>query len=389
MPKRVEALVKPELLRWARRSAHLDLETSATKAGVSPETLESWESGFRRPSVAQLRNLGKAYGRPLAIFYLPEPPTDFDALRDFRRIMGPDAVVFSHQLATQMRDAQSRQEFLLDLYEDLEEDAPQFTLAAEMQEDPERVASRIRTYLHITSEVQTKWRSDRSTMNGWRNALEVAGIPVFQMTDVEQREASGFSIHSESMPIVVVNVRDVPYRRTFTMLHELAHLALRQGGLCDLQETPRRNASEDPEVFCNAVAGAALVPESELLEDSLLHEHPPGSTWSDEDIGRLSRTFGCSREVVVRRLLALNRVTNEFYQAKRRQYQLDYFPARPGDSKGGQDPARKVVSNLGSLYVRTALNAYHQEAIHAGDLAELLGMRLKHLNRIEGMVAAV
>jgi Zn-dependent peptidase ImmA (M78 family) len=59
--------------------------------------------------------------------------------------------------------------------------------------------------------------------------------------------------------VVALNTRDAPQARTFTLLHELAHIALRTGeALCDLTEqTP---ADARVEVFCNHVAGAALQP---------------------------------------------------------------------------------------------------------------------------------
>ena len=70
MAGRVEALVKPALLIWARQKTGLDLHEAAKKAAIRPERLQSWEAGETRPTVNQLRKLGQVYKRPLAIFYL-------------------------------------------------------------------------------------------------------------------------------------------------------------------------------------------------------------------------------------------------------------------------------------------------------------------------------
>ena len=51
-------------------------------------TLEEWESGRDVPSLAELRKLEEAYKRPLAVFFLTEPPLKFDAQREFRRLAG-------------------------------------------------------------------------------------------------------------------------------------------------------------------------------------------------------------------------------------------------------------------------------------------------------------
>ena len=77
MSIRVEALITPALLRWGRETAGYDVETASAKASVKPEALESWESGQARPSIPQLRKLAKLYKRPIAVFYLPEPPQGF------------------------------------------------------------------------------------------------------------------------------------------------------------------------------------------------------------------------------------------------------------------------------------------------------------------------
>ena len=48
---RIPALVEPELLRWARRSAGFQLGEAAHKIQVKPERLESWERNEAKPTV--------------------------------------------------------------------------------------------------------------------------------------------------------------------------------------------------------------------------------------------------------------------------------------------------------------------------------------------------
>ena len=384
MAKSVEALVKPELLRWGRRSAGLDIAAAARKAQVTMEAIEAWESGTTRPTVAQLRTLGKAYRRPIAVFYLPEPPTDFTALHDFRRSTGAASPVTSAQLILAMRLAQSRRELLEELYEDLDLARPAFTLSATLDDEPETVAKRIRQYLGVTRANQEAHSPGRESMNWWRSVIEAKEILVFQMEDVPPGEARGFSIYSDALPAIVMNVKDAYNGRIFTMLHELCHLALRQAGICDLREH-ESVVAEDIEVFCNAVAGATLVPQDDFLRHHLVSTHHRVLNWNDEDIESLARTFRCSREVIVRRLLTLERVTREFYEAKRNNYIEEHSALNQNGKGGPQNQARKIVSTLGELYVRTVLNAFHDETIHAGDVAELFGTRLKHLNKIQAM----
>jgi transcriptional regulator with XRE-family HTH domain len=81
MSSKVTAIVKPELLVWARQSAGLSLEEAARKGQLSFDRLNACERGESKLTIAQLRKLAQVYKRPLAVFYLSRPPT-FDALRD-------------------------------------------------------------------------------------------------------------------------------------------------------------------------------------------------------------------------------------------------------------------------------------------------------------------
>src|SRR5207245_2086104 len=69
MSDRIESIVNPELLAWARRSAGLSVADAARKIHVSEARVEEWERGVRKPTVTQLGNLADAYRRPLRVFF--------------------------------------------------------------------------------------------------------------------------------------------------------------------------------------------------------------------------------------------------------------------------------------------------------------------------------
>src|SRR5271165_3374648 len=100
---RTEANPTPSVLVWARESAGLSVELAAKKAGVNADRLSAWESGHQRPSFAQLRKLATAYKRPLAIFYLAEPPLRFHPMHDFRRFGEGGEIGQSPELTLEIR----------------------------------------------------------------------------------------------------------------------------------------------------------------------------------------------------------------------------------------------------------------------------------------------
>ena len=384
MSTRVEALITPVLLRWGRKTAGYDVDTASAKAGVKPEALASWESGQARPSIPQLRKLAKLYKRPIAVFYLPEPPRDFQVPKDYRRPAGVGAGSPSPALLFQLREAQYRRDLFLELYQQTEGDLPPMTLSADLNDDPETVAQRIRSYLDVPLEAQKDWAPRYDTMNRWRSAFGRAGVLVFQMQGVPWKEARGFSVFSDALPLAVVNVKDAPNGRIFTMFHELAHIALRRAGICDLRESGDRAPElNDVEVYCNAVAGAVLVPREPLLKDELVRAYPEGHEWRDGDLRYLARKFHCSTEVVTRRLLACDKITHDFYLWRRAQFTSDPEAGVRRQSSGPVPPARQAISKFGHLFVRVALSNYYQDNITGSDLSDLLELRMKHLPKLE------
>jgi Zn-dependent peptidase ImmA (M78 family)/DNA-binding XRE family transcriptional regulator len=382
---RTHAIVKPELLRWARESSGLALETAAKKAGVKREKLEQWEQGPLMPTLRQLRMLANVYKRPLAVFYLPEPPRTFDAMHDFRRLPGEPTGQKTPELQLEIRRSIQRREVALDLYEAAEGTQPiAFTATGSVSDNPEGLGLRVRELLGIDHEQQIAWQNDYQAFNYWRLSLERLGVLVFQASNVDLNEMRGFSISETYLPTVVVNIKDPPRGRIFTMVHEFVHLMLRKGGVCDLDEG-HRSRSEDQavEVFCNHVAGAALVPRDDLLRDTAVARTTDLEGWSDEQIRGLAQRYRVSRETILRRLLILGKTTERFYSHKREELQLEYETMATSQAAGFAPPHLRALSNAGPFFARLVVDSYNREQITSSDVSDYLEIRIKHLPKIE------
>lgn len=383
MHERVKAIVKPEILVWARESAGMDLPEAASKLRVKVEKLEAWERGEDSPTVNQLRKLGNAYNRPLAVFYLPAPPRDFQAMQDYRRLPGHGGRTDSPKLRAEIRAVRARRDIALELYAEMNEEPPHFQAKARLSQDPDRLASSIRGLLGVHYEEQVAWKSGYAALSEWRGAIENAGALVFQVSGVEVAEMRGFSMHETPLPVVVVNPKDTPTGRIFSMLHEFVHVMLHQTGLCDMQEEGTRSSeNQRVETFCNRVAGAVVVPRDRLLQELEVVEQGPETEWRDDRIASLARRYGVSREVVLRRLLICGRTTQRFYRFKRQEYARQYRGSTPG-----QVPQfRRVLASTGPTFARLVLNSYYQERISVSSVSEYLNVKVKHLGRIEHAV---
>jgi Zn-dependent peptidase ImmA (M78 family)/DNA-binding XRE family transcriptional regulator len=385
-----KARINADMLVWARESADYSREDAAKKLRLNPDVLAAWERGEDAPSIPRLRRLSELYKRPLAAFYLAQRPTDFQVVRDFRMRQGAVAQQGDPRLTLEIRRAQQRREVATELMEDIGEEASTFTMQADLTDNPETVGARLREYLGVMLDEQATWRDPRSALNAWRKRAESRGVLVFQFTSVPTDVSSGFSIAEPVLPVIAYNRRDAVNGRTFTLLHEAAHLALRVSGICDHHEPSQQ---ERVEVFCNAVAAAALVPADALLAHRMVAGQARGNLdWTDEQIEELAQHFSCSREAIVRRLLTLGRTYKQFYELKRKQY----ADARAADElQKRKQPKKKMkrnvpsetVANLGAPLITWAFSSYHQRRLTLNELSDVLGVRTQHLDSIERRIA--
>ena len=392
MTKRIKATINPKVLTWARESAGFDLAAAAAKVDVDEEKLVAWEAGDDQPSIPQLRKLAEAYKRPLAVLYLPEPPTTaFQAMHDFRRLPELGLRRFSPELTLEIRLAQQRRELALELFQDADEMPPAFTLETTLGTDPEKAALAIREALGVDYKLQSHWRDPRVAFLAWRSRIEGLGVLIFQASRIESDEASGFASWADVLPFMVINRKDAYARRTFSMFHELAHLMLRQSGVSDLDlEGPRAADDEKIEVFCNQVAAAALMPRDLFLAENLVAAKGVGRhEWDDNTVHTLSLTYGVSREAIVRRLLTLGRTTEAFYGRKRAQYAVEFQQQRERDREKNEgkpiprNMPRETVADYGKPFVRRVIENYHADRISLSDVSGYLGVKVRHVPGIE------
>ena len=387
--KPVRALVKPEILIWARESAGYSLDEVADSSALAK--VPQWESGELKPTINQLRTLAKKYKRPLAAFYLQEVPADFQVIRDFRRLRGGVLQRMSPQLYLQIRAAQERREIAIDLLQKIGETVPELPISATLDDDPETAGASVRRHLRITDAEQRSWRDTREAFDGWRSLIEESGVLVFQMDKVDTNEASGFALSEIRLPAIAVNRADTLSRRTFSLLHEFAHLLLAKSGVSEFYiDVARPPETQLVEIWCNAVAAATLLPRETFENEDVVRSQEPGNSfWTEEDIDDLASTFSTSKVSIVRRLLTLDLTDQAFYRAKETEYANNYAAylerkkAENADKKlGRRNMPNEAFSILGRNFVRAVLAPYHSDRITLRDVSEYLNLKTKHIPKV-------
>lgn len=392
MAKRVDALVTPEMLEWARRRAYFNMGGAAKRLGVTVDRLESFESGEKKPTILQAVKMAKLYRVPLSAFYLDAPPTDSSVvMTDFRRL--PErSEGQSPALAKEIDIALARQQIVIDLSDDPQEGRFPLNEAILLSDPQDAVVRMIREALRVTWAEQKSWRTRYDALNNWRLRIESFNVLVFHTNhlgdSVPLEEMRGFSIGAERFPVIVLNSADSVYGRVFTLLHELTHLMLGRWGICDTsQYLSPATTTQQVEVFCNSIAGSVLVPGSILLAHDVVSSHGESPIWTEHEIDTLSHDFSTSNEVIVRRLLTLGLTSDKFYEQRRQEYQERFLESRrSGNSEDGSRNVppyyRMVLRRNGKPYTRRVLDAYNSNQITLSSALGYLDIKVKHLDRV-------
>jgi Zn-dependent peptidase ImmA (M78 family) len=224
---------------------------------------------------------------------------------------------------------------------------------------------------------QYKWTDEYAALNSWISAVENLGVLVFQTGgivtySVSPSEARGFSIARRPYPVIVVNGKDSVRARAFTLIHELAHLLLADGGVCDLHDS-------GVEAFCNSVAAHVLVPHK-----SLLQELPKLSqvTWTEQDLGTLADRFMVSREVMLIRLVAVGRASQEQYK----RWKIKSSKVKKEKFLGRLTSPQRAIKRYGRLLPRLAFEARDRGLLATSELADILGIKIEYLPKVENAV---
>ncbi len=236
MSKSTEFRVKinPALLLWARQTMGISRAGAAKNTHLEERYLERAERGQQALLYEELGRLAKIYRRPYTFFMLSEPPAEKPFPTDFRSVgsKGPESL--GEKVILAIRKARRLAISAVELREAMGSPVPKFLLRAELSESADTIAQRVRAQLPLDF-LYEKSSAD-SRFERAATLLEDMGILVFRL-NIGQDDVRGFSLTDEAMPVVVVKKSDDVQARLFTLFHELGHILLRQGGVCDLSDS--------------------------------------------------------------------------------------------------------------------------------------------------------
>ena len=291
--------LNPDLLRWARERAGLEVEDLA---GRFPK-LELWEAGELQPTLKQLEGFAKATHAPIGYLFLQKPPIEEVPIPDFRT---PGNVHIGHpspDLLDMVHVCLQRQEWYRGFARLNREEPYDFVGSASTSDDVVEAAASIRATLALDVEERRHLPTWTEALRQFIELAEEAGVLVMcsgvvlsnNRRPLDPAEFRGFALSDDLAPLVFINGADTKAAQMFTLAHELAHIWLGQSAVSDT----RAASFPDHEVerWCNQVAAELLVPL-----DALRAVEDVDTSEALAEMNGLARYFKVSTLVILRRI---------------------------------------------------------------------------------------
>lgn len=374
--------VQPSLLRWARESANMSIGDVASMLKKSADVISAWERGEDSPSYSQLEKLAyEIYKRPIALFFLPSPPTEPRPNTEFRSLPEHDLVTLHRSTVFLIRKARAFQYALDELFagHSPAERPIWRNLELSLSRPIPVQAARIREFLGISLEQQANWKDDDDALKQWRQKVEQYGVFVFKNT-FKQKEISGFCLKHDEFPLVMVNNSTTKTRQIFSLLHEFVHILLKQSAIttfdeAKIEELPLQERKV--ERFCNAVAAEVLVPVSDFRKQATQWKEDPERA-SDEQYAALASRYHVARAVILRRFLDEKRVSQHFYETKSKKWDAQ----KKDQGAGGNYYATQGVY-YSERFLKEVYGRYSRRLLSKEEAAELIGIPPKNFSGLE------
>jgi Zn-dependent peptidase ImmA (M78 family) len=375
--KSIKVDVNPEVFKWLRVSAGWSIEEVSRRIKTTPEIVKAFESGKKKPTLRQLKELSQAFRRPLAAFLLPEPRKEKPKPKDYRFIPNRKNV-FDKKTILVLRKARSLQEIGKELSKNIDYETKAKIERVNLSDNPETIAKKYRKIFELTEEKQRKFKTPYEFFNYLRDILENMNILVFQFS-MPVEDARGFVLSDESPAVIVVSTKDSIEARLFSLMHEFAHILLGESVIDfpDISISYRNKI----EKWCSEFASSFLLPKEEA---KILFETNREKLTDRKTLNSLSRKYKVSKAMLLFNMMKLNYITQTDYKNIINRYKPKPEEIKKkGEKTGGGIPAdKKCISEIGTKFVSLVANNYDKGYITYTDALNYLSIKSKNFDKV-------
>ena len=370
----IYALINKDTLVHICTSKKVSCQYLSQRGKFKEERLRRWmdSADSLLPTIKQAKTIATCLHIPFAGLYMnPKdiPLQRIPSLKNMRTLWGSNTEDDS-ALNIAVVDLLMERDFLIAANQELNIPTISFSVQSPKTNSPESWAISLRQQFNLDLEIQYKCTSSRQFYLYLRSKIEEKGIFVHCFTDVPLEEARGISIVDTSIPIIGINDSDRPPAKSFSIIHELVHILKRESSLC------------------NEMISKTL---SIILQNINLT-----APYSKDDIAAIAKHFSVSREVIIRRLLETERISEIEYQTyseelrkeleKNREEQRN---ARKNGNYSGipKNMSREAFDRTSPAVCRNLYQGYSEDIYSKLDIAHHLNIDQKHIDKFLSEVA--
>lgn len=377
--------IQGDVLEWAISDSGLD---RAQIIGSLDSSKNLTDPAVDKVSISEsdLRKIASATRRPMHFFALASPPSDNKSTVpvNFRAPASNDGKprALNPEERFAVRQAKRRQDVASKLARRLAEN-PVKIIELKPGESPASAAQRAADWLGWDlKKDRKKLNSKNKVFVALRTALADHGI-LTNFVKVEGDSFRGFSLHHEYAPLIFINGSlKSPAARSFTLLHELAHLIMGVDKACARHDLQSRTSDE---AWCNRFAAAFMMPAEDVK--TYLQKYPKKDFVTSNDLETLrlvSNYFRTSYFSAAIRLKELGLSNEALVKSVSGSFQE---AEKPGRAPGKTRPELRLAE-FGSVFTRLVDQAIEQASVSEVEARKLFRVdkdelrTLRHLGQV-------
>ncbi|QHF21655.1 ImmA/IrrE family metallo-endopeptidase [Rathayibacter sp. VKM Ac-2762] len=366
--------VNGAVLRWALDDADVAVDEIAQITGRSAQTIEAWMAETEdSPNKGDLEKIAKRVGRSLQFFLLPAPPAATPNTIRFRAAIEGESVDPPAELGAVRKagGAQKLARWAAEVNSSAAVSLPQ------PGSDPIEFATTMRDFLAWSYQDQVNATSKSAAYKGLRAAIERLGIVVLYIA-AGRSNCRGFSLPDGLAPVITLNsAYNLASLKSFTLLHELAHLAAGTAAIC-------HDPSSSEEKWCDDFASAFLLPEQHLRN---YFEYKGWATVSvgeiDDRIRLISNRYNASWQAVAIRLRQLG-LTDQTVVDK--VFEASNEVIRGFSPDGGRTRPLIRLDEYGATFTRAVVTLRNTNQLSEFDARQQLNVNRAEFEQIKSLL---
>lgn len=370
--------VELSVLAWLIDSSGWSTEELSKRLKTSIQNIDKLRSGEKKPSLRQLEELSSIFKRPLAAFLLSKPIKEKPKPKDYRML--PNKVdKFDKKTMLVIRKTRRLQELSRELSRNIAYETKPKLEKLTVSDSPEQIALKFKEQFSLTEEKQRKFKTAYELFNYLRDILENLNILSFQFS-MPIEDARGFALVDEYPNVIVVNSRDNIEARLFSLMHEFAHILLRES-VIDLPEATYIYEDKN-EKWCNEFASSFLLPKSTA---KLLFESNRMNLTQRETLKAFSRKYKVSKAMLLLNMLKLKYIEKQDYDAILARYKKEENKSikQKGKKPSVGIPSEiRCLSEVGNKFVSLVANNYDKEFITYTDALNYLSIKSRSFDKV-------